>query len=112
MQLIGWDQPGMAVPMAAGQSPQETIVEELDNPSSCDLVICIFWGRIGTLLSKDNVKPDGERYLSGTEWEYWDAVNAFHENGSPDVLIYQRKTPLVLHRIRRYSKSFPHSGAL
>jgi hypothetical protein len=39
---------------------------------------------MGTPLSKPR-KADGSRYLSGTEWEYEDAVNA----GKP-VLLYRR----------------------
>lgn len=62
--------------MLATMTPQEAINRGLAKPSDCDIVIVIFWGRMGTPLPPVYAKPDGERYLSGTEWEYWDAVDA------------------------------------
>ena len=35
-------------------------------------------------------KPDGSRYLSGTEWEYLDAMEAAKTLGSPKVFVYRR----------------------
>jgi hypothetical protein len=47
-------------------------------------------------LPEANRKADGSRYESGTEWEYEDAVSAFRETGSPYVLLYRRKQPVLL----------------
>jgi hypothetical protein len=44
------------------------------SPSECDIVLVIFWSRMGTPLSDEHCKPDGTPYHSGTEWEYFDAL--------------------------------------
>ncbi len=93
VQLIAWDQPGVGIVMPAGLTPQEAIKQGLPVPSECDLVICIFWWRIGTLLSKEFEKPNGKRYLSGSEWEYLDAVAGFNRQKRPDVLLFRRSPP-------------------
>jgi len=41
-------------------------------------------------LPPEWVKPDGSRYLSGTEWECLEAMGAARRYGKPDVLIYYR----------------------
>jgi hypothetical protein len=38
-------------------------------------------------------KPNGERYLSGTEWEYEDAVSATRQ---PEILVYRRTEKVLL----------------
>ena len=74
LQCIGWDQPGGEVAMEANLTPQEAIKKGLPQPSECDLVAVILWSRIGTPLPPEYKKPDGTTYLSGTEWEYQDAI--------------------------------------
>jgi small GTP-binding protein len=90
LQCIAWDQPGVAVPMEAPLTPQEAISQGMPKPSDCDLVIVILWSRIGTPLPSDYRKPDGSRYLSGTDWEYHDAVTAFNNQGRPQIWLYRR----------------------
>jgi hypothetical protein len=68
LQVIAWDQPGVEVPMDVTMTPQKAIESGLPKPSECDIVIVLLWSRIGTLLPPDYTKPNGERYLSGTEW--------------------------------------------
>jgi len=48
LDLIAWDQPGAAVAMHAGLTPQEAIDQGLPRPCDCDLVIALFWGWMGT----------------------------------------------------------------
>ena len=75
VETIAWDKPGAGTPMLASMTPQQAIAEGLPKPSECDIVIVIFWSRIGTPLPADyEVKSDGSPYRSGTEWEYWDAL--------------------------------------
>ena len=76
LQCIGWDQPGVEVAMEANLTPQEAIKKGLPKPSECDLVVVILWSRIGTPLPAEYKKPDGTAYLSGTEWEYQNAIAA------------------------------------
>jgi formylglycine-generating enzyme required for sulfatase activity len=76
--------------MFATLSPQEAVNRGLPKPSECDLTVVILWSRMGTPLSEP-LKPDGTRYLSGTEWEYADAVRAGKE-----VLVYRRTTKVTV----------------
>ena len=90
LECIAWDQSGAEVAMEAGLTPQAAIEKGLPKPSQCDLVIVILWSRIGTPLPADYTKPDGTAYLSGTEWEYQDAITARKEIGKPKVWVYRR----------------------
>lgn len=86
-----WDDPNAPVSMPATLTPQEAIDRHLAKPSECDVVILILWSRFGTPLPDEYKRPDGTRYLSGTEWEYEDAATA---DPKPHILIYHRqKTP-------------------
>src|SRR5512147_701655 len=71
-------------------TPKEAITAQLPKPSECDFVVVILWSRIGTPLPPEWVKPDGSRYLSGTEWECLEAMEATKRFGKPDILIYYR----------------------
>ena len=76
--------------MEAAYTPQEAIARGLPKPSECDLCVAIFWSRMGTPLPRDYEKPDGSAYLSGTEWEYLDALTAAQDQGRPAVWLYRR----------------------
>ena len=106
IELIAWDQAGVEVPLQAGLPPQEAIDLGIPNPCDCDLVIVIFWSRIGTLLSSDYIKPDGSRFLSGTEWEYHNAINVFKEHSRSCVWLYRRtEIPVFLvNDLEKYEK--------
>ncbi len=90
VQIIAWDQPGAEVAMEAAYTPQQAIAMGLPKPSQCDLCVVILWSRMGTQLPKDYEKPDGNAYLSGTEWEYQDALKAARDQGRPAVWLYRR----------------------
>ncbi|MDD5266728.1 MAG: SUMF1/EgtB/PvdO family nonheme iron enzyme [Methylococcales bacterium] len=91
IEIIAWDQPGAAVAMEAGMTPQEAIAKGLPKPEDCDLAVIIFWSRIGTQLPADfELKQDGSPYLSGTEWEYLNALKGYRTNGKPAVWVYRR----------------------
>ncbi len=97
IHAVAWDKPGGDTPMRATMTPQTAIKQGLPRPSECDVVIVMFWGRMGTPLPyPEYQKPDGTAYLSGTEWEYWDAINAERATGTPATLIYRRtEKPLI-----------------
>ena len=59
-------------------------------PSECDIVVCILWSRLGTRLPAQFQREDGSLYASGTEWEFEDAMRAFRERGTPDILVYRK----------------------
>ncbi len=89
LELIAWDDPAARIPMLATETPQDSVNAARPRPADCDIVIVILWSRMGTPLPDTTLKPDGARYLSGTEWEYEDAVNSTREP-KPDVLVYRR----------------------
>ena len=51
LEIIAWDQPGVAVAMEAGLTPQEAIKRGLPQPSECDLVFVILWSRMGNAVA-------------------------------------------------------------
>jgi len=79
--------------MLASLTPQQAVDRGLPKPSECDFVIVILWGRFGTPLPDSVRKPSGERHLSGTEWEYEDAISAKRR---PEILIYRRTEKVLL----------------
>jgi hypothetical protein len=89
LEVIAWDDPDARIPMLANETPQESVNNARPRPSTCDIVVVIFWARMGTPLPETIRKPDGQRYLSGTEWEYLDAINSPWER-KPKVLVYRR----------------------
>lgn len=94
---VTWDDPDAQTPMPANLPPQEAINRGLRRPSQCDIVVVILWSRMGTPLQKDRYrKPNGDAYLSGTEWEFEDAWQSTLKTGTPTVLVYRRKaTPQI-----------------
>jgi formylglycine-generating enzyme required for sulfatase activity len=92
IEIIAWDQPGAAVAMEAGLTPQEAIAQGLPKPEDCDLAVIVLWSRIGTQLPADfELKADGTAYLSGTEWEYLNALKGYKSGRRPAVWVYRRK---------------------
>ena len=96
IQTVAWDKPGAGTPILAGMTPQQAIAEGLPKPSECDIVIVILWSRMGTPLPLEYAKPDGKPYLSGTEWEYCDAKQAWDRHKQPVILLYRRTEKLLL----------------
>jgi hypothetical protein len=76
LEIVAWDKPGAGTAMPAHLEPQEALKRGLRNPSACEIVIVIFGYRMGTPLSEERRKPNGERYWSGTEYEFLDALNS------------------------------------
>src|SRR5512132_2998668 len=93
-QLMAWDNQAAQIPMLATETPQESVNAARPRPATCDIVIVVLWSRMGTPLPDTLRKPNGEPYLSGTEWEYEDPVNS--RQSRPDVLLYRRTAePLI-----------------
>jgi HEAT repeat protein len=87
--VVSWDDPAAHIPMLATLTPQGSVNRGMPKPSACDIVVVVLWSRMGTPLPDDFRKLDDTSYLSGTEWEYEDAVKA---KPAPEVLVY-RRTP-------------------
>ena len=91
IHAVAWDKPGGDTPMRATMTPQTAIKQGLPRPSQCDITLVLFWGRMGTELPfPEYQKPDGSKFLSGTEWEFTDAISAERAQGKPITLIYRR----------------------
>jgi hypothetical protein len=122
VETIAWDKPGAGTPMLATLTPQEAISRGLLKPADCDIVIVIFWSRMGTPLPPEWQKTDGSRYLSGTEWEYLNALEAAEKHGKPAILVYRRNARIALDpddpefaenkqqwdRVKQFFQSFTH----
>jgi tetratricopeptide (TPR) repeat protein len=66
--------------------------QQIERPSSCDLVVTILWSRLGSRLPADFAFVKGELAPTGTEFEIQDALASYAQRGKPNLLIY-RKTP-------------------
>ncbi|ETX08084.1 nSTAND1 domain-containing NTPase [Candidatus Entotheonella palauensis] len=86
-QALAWDGPGVEIPMLAAETPQVSVNQGLGTPSECDIVVVILWSRMGTPLPDTFRKSNGDPYLSGTEWEF---ENALHAELQPEILVYRR----------------------
>jgi hypothetical protein len=90
IEEVSWDDPGAPVPMDAHLTPQEAIDKRRPKPSQCDIVVVVLWSRMGTPLPPEHRKPDGRPYVSGTEYEFCDAMDAAKRTGKPTTLVYRR----------------------
>ncbi|BCW87322.1 hypothetical protein sos41_04510 [Alphaproteobacteria bacterium SO-S41] len=66
----------------------------IEPPSQSDIVVLILWSRLGTPLPVNSGKReyrglDGRAPVTGTEWEYEDALAANRDKGAPDLLVYR-----------------------
>ncbi len=66
----------------------------IEPPSQSDIVVLILWSRLGTPLPEKSGKReykgiDGRTPVTGTEWEYEDALAANRTKGAPDLLVYR-----------------------
>ena len=71
--------------------------EAIPNTAEFDLVICILWSRLGTLLAPALRMPDGSTPGSGTDYEIGSALDHAGKNrGVPQLRVYRngsRPTP-------------------
>jgi hypothetical protein len=91
LEAVGWDDPDAPVSMPANLTPQQAVIRGMMKPSDCDIVVVVFGSRMDTPLSpEEGLNAGGQPYLSGTEWEFEDAVNAESQRDKPTVLLYRR----------------------
>ncbi len=65
----------------------------IEPPSQSDLFICILWSRLGTRLHpRKYTRADGSPYLSGTEFEFEDAIEAFKKTRCPHLMLFKNET--------------------
>ena len=70
----------------------------IDPPSTADIVVLILWSRLGTPLPartklREYKGLDGRVPVTGTEWEFEQAIEARERRkGVPDLLVYRKFT--------------------
>jgi WD40 repeat protein len=102
-------------PMLASGHFQDAI----DPPSAFDIVILILWSRLGTNLpEKTGIRAyagiDGRAPVTGTEWEFEDALRQARERGAPDILAFRNVSPALIatHDPTEQSRSLGQLAAL
>ena len=64
---------------------------QIQRPDACDVVVSIFWTRVGTELPADfGLMPNGKHYPSGTAYELLTALEASKAKGIPDVYVFRK----------------------
>jgi formylglycine-generating enzyme required for sulfatase activity len=65
-------------------------------PHETDIVVVILWSRLGLPLSIDDFPgPLSRKQVTGTEWEFEDALKCYRENKRPDILMYRKKAEVT-----------------
>lgn len=71
-----------------------TFQAQIEEPASCDLVICILWSRLGSPLPVGwPTRPEGEPYESGTVYEFETALAARRLGAMPDIYVFRKLLP-------------------
>lgn len=79
-------------PLTAGAHFQDNIVP----PRETDLVVCILWSRLGVTLPRERFQGAlSGGAVTGTEWEFEDALAGFRSVKRPDLLLYRKTAPLA-----------------
>lgn len=70
--------------------------DNIPQPRATDIVVVILWGRLGVELPAAEFKGAVTgRTVTGTEWEFEDAVASYREDKRPDMLLYRKTAELV-----------------
>ena len=83
VQSVLWEEEALT----ADSSFQDGIIR----PADCDIVVVLLWTRLGTPLPD---KPYGG--MTGTQWEFVNAVDASARDGRPKVLVYKKTKPKLV----------------
>jgi hypothetical protein len=75
--------------------------DSIDPPSEFDIVVLILGARLGTPLpARTEVREyrgiDGRVPVTGTEWEFEDALAAARAGGAPDLLVYRSRQDIAI----------------
>jgi len=74
-----------------------TFQSQIPEAAACDIVVSIFWTKIGTELPAEFAHmPDGRPYLSGTVYELLTALEASKKRGVPDVYVFRKTADAAL----------------
>lgn len=72
--------------------------DSIEPPSAFDVVALILWSRLGTSLPERTAVReyrgiDGRSPVTGTEWEFEEALQGARNSGVPDLLVYRSRKP-------------------
>ena len=72
--------------------------DAIEPPSAFDIVVLILWSRLGTPLPEKTAQReyrgiDGRAPVTGTEWEYEEALKVAREKKAPDLLAFRNVSP-------------------
>ena len=71
-----------------------TFQKQIPDAADCDIVLAIFWSRLGTELPSDFPKmQDNEPYPSGSAYEVLSAIRARQTRAYPDVYVFRKTEP-------------------
>jgi hypothetical protein len=75
--------------------------DQITPPSETDILVLIVWSRLGTPLPPATERRayrgiDGRVPVTGTEWEFEDALAANRKRGAPDLLAYRKQADPVV----------------
>ncbi len=66
-------------------------------PRSADIVLVVLWSRLGVPLPEAEFRGAvSGRAVTGTEWEFEDALGHARVNRQPDLLVYRKTAPVTV----------------
>lgn len=72
-------------------------IDRIGQPEACDVLVSIFWTRVGTELPADFARmANGKPYPSGTAYELLTALEASKAKGLPDVYVFRKTADAAL----------------
>ena len=85
IKVVLWER----APLIASHHFQDP--ENIPQPRGCDIVVVILWSRLGVTLPADRFRGAiSGRAVTGTEWEFEDALAGARESGVPNLLFYRK----------------------
>jgi eukaryotic-like serine/threonine-protein kinase len=92
-----------------------TFQAQITDAGKCDIVVSIFWQRLGTPLPPDFERmPNGQPYPSGTVYEVMKAIEARakSDKGLPDILVYRKLADAAAPLVDRERYQLAHEQRL
>jgi len=83
LQAVLWEEEALTA--------DRTFQAGLTQPEECEIVLVILWTRLGSPLPEEPY-----RGMTGTEWEFVNAVEASARAGTPEVLVYKKTAPKLV----------------
>src|SRR3954447_9600894 len=75
----------------------QTFQSQIPDSVTCDIVLSIFWTRVGTELpSGFPLMANGRPYPSGTAYELLSAIESSKRSGTPDVYVFRKTADAAL----------------